>query len=584
MGKVKFVIIFICALLILSFIILAIMGTSAVSSYNENNISLRQAYVKYNNEYIKEEETQILGREVYLNYDNDKLDNNTELMESSSIYYTDTDEDGLFDDLENKFDMDILKNKTNNSKELDGTKVFLGEKVNSENLVLENIELGIKIEKITPDDYTIGVIEKENGEFINDFAEKAFSLIRISKGAEVSIQTTAIKPMVISMNILTGKKINVNFNKKDGNIIFTHSGENLLYVIGEQEKLSILQPKEYTVIKSNLPLMKGFTIYEQSEKLFDKETIDIKPEEVQILDKLKLKSKKMGKLKGLLISGISNSFYGDLTGENSLIKQKYTLCKYDLLKELQNNKNDFIEENTFNINNFSTSLERQNMGAGLAYALTMHNKEIKNKARFSWDTQYTLGLTTEYDFTRDLNGYKSILENNFGKYKFSTKLVERQDLDTTINPDLQVLKFIEIYNELFEKNKNRYLITNKYNVDNLEFIKNSIDNQNLPMFGIKTKQGGIYLTGYKYEISEFSDRVLKVYVYDPNYVQNKINGKDISNELILYLIKTPSYSITGEGKKELTYSLQYYYNPFNVEEYKFNNIDNRNSELDIFLF
>ena len=255
------------------------------------------------------------------------------------------------------------------------------------------------------------------------------------------------------------------------------------------------------------------------------------------------------------------------------------------MKKILNKEDEtFVQQNSLNIQNFSTALVRQNVGGGLAYTLTMFNKNVKNNARHTWDTQSSILTETVYDFTRDLNIYAPILNNRFGEYKFRTQLADRQDLDTTQNPDLQVLKFIEMYNNVFENNKDKYIISNKYSPNNIDLVIQNIDNKNLPVFGIKTDNGGIYLTGYKYEMSEFSNNVYKIYVYDPNYKQNKLNGEDISDKLVLYLIKKPEWKILGQGQKELTYSLEFSYNPFNISEYSFSNIQNKEVDLDIFIF
>ena len=45
-------------------------------------------------------------------------------------------------------------------------------------------------------------------------------------------------------------------------------------------------------------------------------------------------------------------------------------------------------------------------------------------------------------------------------------------------------------------------VSNKYSANNIDTIIKSINEENLPIFGLKNANGGYYLTGYKYEKSE----------------------------------------------------------------------------------
>ena len=590
MNKIKYIVIFVVALMVISFIILAIMGASAVNNEQVAYIEQIMRNFTINKEYVQEKDISITNRELYLNYDNDEFDNNNELLEATSIYYWDTDGDGVSDNKEIDFNISPLKQdsfdglKDNVRVYYFGTERFEQSQLSNENLSINNVDLGIEITNIDLNSKVSGIILKETGSYLNKNSEVSFLVKEVNAGANITLQVNSKNPIVIGINPVTEEKTKIDFSISGNRITFTHNGKDIVYIIGEKDKLEELVQKEFLIFKSNIPLFKNFYIYETTNKITGEDVSFVKPEEIKIPEELKLKTKQTGLISSFIFESLGNNFYGEIDRDSMLVYHNYKTSLYDLKKMLNLEPETFVTEHAFNINNFSTSLIRQNVGAGLAYGLTLFNKEINSSAKHVWDTQSSIGLTTEYDFRRDLNGYKPILNNNIGKYKFSTKLVERQDLDKTSNPDLQVLKFIEMYNDIYEKNKKKYLITNKYSTENIDIIEQNIINGNLPMFGLKTVNGGIYLTGYKIEKSEFSDNVYKVYVYDPNFKQNMVNGKDVSGDLILYLIKTPKYEILGKNNKVLNYSLQYYYNPFNMAEYSFNNIDNKKSDLDIFIF
>ena len=586
MKKIKFILIFLILLVVISFIIISVMGlkTASDNKVAYNNSILQN--IKINKEYIQEEDLSITNREVYLNYDNDGYDNDTELRESTSIYYWDTDGDNLADDTEIEYNTNPLRAETTTGIK-DGTKVYISGKElfqKQEGLKLEFPDLDLTITDIDDNSYALGVVIQENAKYINDNAEKSFYVDKINNNSIFSIETNVEDPIIVATDKLFKNQKVVAFNKKDGILTFKHNGQELIYIIGERTKIEELEPKEFTITKSKFPLIGGFKIVENVKGLFGDKDPFIKAEEIKVPEGYKLKSKKIGAIKTFISDGIGNTFGDDLNSTAFVSRKKFNTSFYQMKKELNKEIDNFVQANSFNIQNFSTALVRQNVSGGLAYSLTMFNKNVKNNARHTWDTQSSVATETMYDFTRDLNGYDTILNNRFGEYKFRTKLADRQDLDTTQNPDLQVLKFIEMYNDVFEKNKEKYLVKNKYSADNIDLIIQNINNKNLPVFGLKTKNGGIYLTGYKYEISEFSNNVYKIYVYDPNYKQNKLNGQDISDKLILYMIKKPEWKITGQGTRELTYSLEFVYNPFEVSEYSFSNIENREVDLDIFLF
>lgn len=588
MKKIKIIFLFIVVVAIISFIVLTFVGMTNVSSNKKLEDSIVQNNIIPNKEYIKKEDTNITSREIYLNYDNDNLDNNSELRESTSIFYSDTDNDGVFDDLEIALNL-IPNNPISNSVKIkDGTMLYLFgnetyKPIPDENKKIVNENLGITITNIDEDSLALGILEQETGTYINHKAEKAFLLKNINKGASVSVLTQSKTPYVIAINKIFSFKKSIPFNFENGSVTFTHDGNEYIYIIGEKDNIQELENKEFIIINSKVPIIGGYKIFEKAKTLSGNKNFTLDTKNIKVDEDQKIKVKSLGKITGFIVDSISNNYSLNIYSGSMLSKEKLTTSIYDIEQNKTEENNEFIKNHAFNIDNFSTELMRQNVGNGLAYSLFLFNKEIKNNAKHKWDASSSIGVETTYDFTRDLKGYQTILNNNFGQYSFSTKLTERQNLDTTFNPDQQVLRFIEMYSNVFELNKNKYLVSNKYSVDNIDLVMKSIDEENLPIFGLKSANGGYYLTGYKYEKSEFSDNILKVYVYDPNFRQNTLNGKNISDKLILYLIKTPMYKITNKGERTLTYTMQYYYNPFSIQEYSFNNIDNKNSDLDIFL-
>lgn len=575
MNKKKISAIISILVLILILFILTIVLTYMSDSKNSIAQSTKiNAMITFDGNYKTKEQIEIKDYEMNNDYDSDGLSNKEELKAGTNIYKKDTDNDGINDYIEiNKLNTDPLI-----SDEIkDGVKIFYGYNHSDnvsisdlqEEITIENTDLGISL---TTNDVETKVFNKiypfiPNDETLEYY--KGFYLFNI-KSASISIsKTSAMDDIVVfyydEINLATHK---IDYKIENDKIIFKVNNPQFPILITSETSYKSLEKNNYIIIKSKLPFLNGFNIYQVSKKIFGDNSEIVLPEENIATNGLTLKKHNVGKIKGFFIDRIASLVQSNNENGSKISSEKLTLSSKELYNYFSTKEENFkIGKHTFFINNFNTDLNRKSHAAGLTFIPAyFKNREIPLEQNYFFEE---FRKTTKYDFDRDIKAYEDIINKNFGDYTFTYSVPDKASLDIIENPDKQVYKFIEMYDNFFFTNRDTFEIKEMKEYSNtIETVINTLKNGNYIIIGLNNSEKGHFLLAYDI-IGNPESSVLKLKVFDPNYYSNKINGKTINNTLYI----TPQVESIVTDKETVKHfgRYEFYYNPVNSDQYTFSN-------------
>ena len=592
-NKIALIVGGVFASLLILFIVLLVFSFIQGNSFNTTNVAKINGIININEEYKEENQITIEEYELSHDYDKDGLTNEIELKNGTSIYSKDTDNDGLTDFSEiNEFNSNPLESSSKKDNIKDGVKVYYGlmpndnlptEILNKEE-TFQNENIGVSLTTTDLNTRVFNAIETFIPIDKDITIYKGFYLHNVEKGT-VSIDITSEMKedgyTVFYYDEINDNIHNIKFEEKENKILINiNQSSKLPIVIASNQTASNLTKNSYVIIKSKLPFIKGFNIYNLSSGLSKKETAPISSDDIGIEN---VSYENSGAIKSFLVNRFSsfvltNAIEIDATlaaikcdmSRNSLIKY---LSKIDKTEE------DFIiGKNTFRINNFSTDLNRQNHSAGLVFIPAyFKDKDIPLEQSYTFE-EYR--KTTNFDLGRDVKAYNEIFNKNFGNYTFKYSVPEKNSVDIIDNPDKQVYKMIEMYNHFFFTNRKQFEFNEmkKYS-DFGSVITSQIDKNKYVILGLSNSNGGIFLLGYDYE-NDISSSTIKVKVFDPNIYTNKINGKEIDNSI--YLTPKTQKIILGENKAQSYSQYDFYYDVSKDDNKKYY-FDSSTYDIDLFM-
>lgn len=592
-NKIALIVGGVFASLLILFIVLLVFSFIQGNSFNTTNVAKINGIININEEYKEENQITIEEYELSHDYDKDGLTNEIELKNGTSIYSKDTDNDGLTDFSEiNEFNSNPLESSSKKDNIKDGVKVYYGlmpndnlptEILNKEE-TFQNENIGVSLTTTDLNTRVFNAIETFIPIDKDITIYKGFYLHNVEKGT-VSIDITSEMKedgyTVFYYDEINDNIHNIKFEEKENKILINiNQSSKLPIVIASNQTASNLTKNSYVIIKSKLPFIKGFNIYNLSSGLSKKETAPISSDDIGIEN---VSYENSSAIKSFLVNRFSsfvltNAIEIDATlaaikcdmSRNSLIKY---LSKIDKTEE------DFIiGKNTFRINNFSTDLNRQNHSAGLVFIPAyFKDKDIPLEQSYTFE-EYR--KTTNFDLGRDVKAYNEIFNKNFGNYTFKYSVPEKNSVDIIDNPDKQVYKMIEMYNHFFFTNRKQFEFNEmkKYS-DFGSVITSQIDNNKYVILGLSNSNGGIFLLGYDYE-NDISSSTIKVKVFDPNIYTNKINGKEIDNSI--YLTPKTQKIILGENKAQSYSQYDFYYDVSKDDNKKYY-FDSSTYDIDLFI-